>query len=160
MASAPRSTDLCNSLPPATPGNGDRDATARPHSPKPVDVARRRLNRELGALIGGLIFLGGGCLLGASMPYEHPVGVAVSILWWGIYAGCFGLCVGALLGLWADSTPPSPPPGAMEGNGAPAEAGDQTPPPVMGRSLVLPPTKWPRHVPMPLEIRLLVNRKG
>jgi hypothetical protein len=39
------------------------------------------------------------------MPYHHPVGVAVSVLWWGIFFGCFGMNIGALCGLWAEQTP-------------------------------------------------------
>jgi len=40
--------------------------------------------------------------LGASMPYRHPVGVTISILWWGIYVGCFGMCLGAALGAFVE----------------------------------------------------------
>jgi hypothetical protein len=36
------------------------------------------------------------------MPYQHPVGVVVSVLWWGWYFGCLGMSLGALLGLWAE----------------------------------------------------------
>jgi hypothetical protein len=54
-----------------------------------------------------------GCILGASMPYRHPVGVTISLLWWGFYLGCFGACLGAgvggLFGLRSDHTPASPP---------------------------------------------------
>jgi hypothetical protein len=40
-----------------------------------------------------------GCILGACMPYHHPVGVAVSVIWWGIYCGCLGASIGSLVGL-------------------------------------------------------------
>jgi hypothetical protein len=63
---------------------------------------RRRINRTIGFWLGGVLLGAGGCLLGAFMPYEHPVGVALSILWWGIYSGCLGTSLGALLALWAE----------------------------------------------------------
>jgi formyltetrahydrofolate deformylase len=40
-----------------------------------------------------------GCIVGAMMPYRHPVAVAISILWWGLYCGSFGASIGGLLGL-------------------------------------------------------------
>jgi hypothetical protein len=36
------------------------------------------------------------------MPYHHPVAVAISVLWWGVYLGCFGASVGALIGLFTE----------------------------------------------------------
>jgi hypothetical protein len=48
----------------------------------------------------------GGCLMGALMAYRHPVAVAISVLWWGIYFGAFGASIGALLGLLANHAPP------------------------------------------------------
>jgi hypothetical protein len=68
-----------------------------------ANASRRGFKRTLGFWFGGLIWGAGGCLFGASMPYQHPVGVAISIIWWGIYFGCFGTSLGALLGLWAES---------------------------------------------------------
>jgi hypothetical protein len=62
----------------------------------------RRFNRTTGFWLGGVIFGAGGCFWGASMPYEYPVGVALSVLWWGIYVGFLGASLGALLGLWAE----------------------------------------------------------
>jgi hypothetical protein len=61
----------------------------------------RRLHRSIGFWLGGIILGVPGCLLGASMPYHHPVGVVVSVFWWGLYLGCFGMSLGALVGLWA-----------------------------------------------------------
>jgi hypothetical protein len=49
----------------------------------------RRFHRGIGFWLGGVILGAGGCLWGASMPYQHPVGVAISILWWGIFFGCW-----------------------------------------------------------------------
>jgi hypothetical protein len=60
------------------------------------------------------------------MPYEDPVGMAVSVLWWGIYFGCFGMNLGAQVGLWAEQTP-SPPSWGSAGVGKPS--GGQTAPP-------------------------------
>jgi hypothetical protein len=34
------------------------------------------------------------------MPYTHPVAIAISMIWWGIYIGCFGASLGALFGLF------------------------------------------------------------
>jgi hypothetical protein len=39
-----------------------------------------------------------GCVLGAYMPYQHPVGISISVLWWGIYLGCLGASIGAGVG--------------------------------------------------------------
>jgi hypothetical protein len=39
------------------------------------------------------------------MPYRHPVAVTANLLWWGIFLGCLGASLGALLGLWAEQTP-------------------------------------------------------
>jgi hypothetical protein len=50
----------------------------------------------IGFWIGGALFGIGGCILGFGMPYHHPVAVVISMLWWGIYCGCFGASVGAL----------------------------------------------------------------
>jgi hypothetical protein len=37
------------------------------------------------------------------MPYRHPVAVAANVLWWGIFLGCLGASIGALLGLWKET---------------------------------------------------------
>jgi hypothetical protein len=50
------------------------------------------------------------------MPYRHPVGVTISLLWWGIYLGCFGASIGALLGLWWDHSSASPPRAGASGH--------------------------------------------
>jgi hypothetical protein len=39
------------------------------------------------------------------MPYHHPVAVVLSALWWGIYLGCFGGSVGALIALFTEPAP-------------------------------------------------------
>jgi hypothetical protein len=62
----------------------------------------------IGFWLGGLVLGTGGCILGACMPYSHSVAVTISVFWWGIYLGCFGASVGALLGWCADRTPALP----------------------------------------------------
>jgi hypothetical protein len=57
------------------------------------------------------------------MPYRHPVAVTISVLWWGIYFGCFGASIGALLGLWAEQTP-APPSQRSDGAGKPPSGTD------------------------------------
>jgi SAM-dependent methyltransferase len=36
------------------------------------------------------------------MPYSRPVGLTISVLWWGIYFGCFGMWLGAACGALAE----------------------------------------------------------
>jgi hypothetical protein len=64
----------------------------------------------IGFWLGGAGMGMGGCLLGALMADGHPVAVAVSVLWWGLYLGCFGASVGALVGALTDRAPPRPSP--------------------------------------------------
>jgi anti-anti-sigma factor len=54
--------------------------------------------RTIGFWLGGGLLGTGGCILGVCMPYHHPVALVISALWWGIYFGCFGASVGALIG--------------------------------------------------------------
>jgi hypothetical protein len=42
------------------------------------------------------------------MPYQHPVAVTISVLWWGIYLGLFGASLGAVLGLLTGRAPAAP----------------------------------------------------
>src|SRR5262249_26478241 len=56
----------------------------------------------MGFWLGGVGLGMGGCILGACMPYHHPVAVAISVLWWGIYLGCLGASIGALWGLMTE----------------------------------------------------------
>jgi hypothetical protein len=74
---------------------------------------RRRFDRvALGFWLGALTLGTAGCVLGARMPCRHPVGVAISVLWWGIYLGCLGASVGALAGLVLGRAPVPPSQGA------------------------------------------------
>jgi hypothetical protein len=41
------------------------------------------------------------------MPYHHPVAVAISVVWWGLFWGGFGTWLGALAGMLAERAPAS-----------------------------------------------------
>jgi hypothetical protein len=69
---------------------------------------RRRFDRaSIGFWLGGISLGTVGCILGAYMPYHHPVALAISAIWWGIYAGCFGASLGALFGFLTTRDPRS-----------------------------------------------------
>jgi anti-anti-sigma factor len=57
-----------------------------------------RFDRTIGFWLGGAILGSAGCVIGFAFPCQYAAGVAASMLWWGIYAGVPGACVGALLG--------------------------------------------------------------
>jgi hypothetical protein len=105
-----------------------RNANQQPGCPAPAEPALRSLANPgrfspvtIGFWLGGAGMGTGGCLLGALMPYRHPVAVAISVLWWGLFFGCYGASVGALVGFLTDRAPP-PPPAAWDGAGTvPAE---------------------------------------
>jgi hypothetical protein len=59
-----------------------------------------------GFWLGGAGMGAGGGILGALMPYHHPVAVLMSVLWWGIYFGAFGASIGALVGHLTDRASP------------------------------------------------------
>ena len=91
---------------PSNPGRWDGQRAARPPGGHPAaGRLRRRFDRTIGFWLGGALLGVGGCILGICMPYRHPVAVTISVLWWGIYLGCFGASIGALLGLWAEQMP-------------------------------------------------------
>ena len=107
MATTPRLIDPQD--PPRSPttgGNGHwRGAVRSYHGQPAADLCRRRFNRvALGFWLGGLVLGTGGCIFGTCQPYQHSVAVTISVLWWGIYFGCFGASIGALVGLWMDGT--------------------------------------------------------
>ena len=60
----------------------------------------------IGFWLGGGLLGPGGCILGICMPYHHPVAVVISALWWGIYLGCLGASVGALIVWLTERAPP------------------------------------------------------
>jgi len=108
MSNPPRLTELRN----PSPSSPTATKKAWQGSVRSPNVRlRRRFDRTIGFWLGGALLGVGGCILGSCMPYRHPVAVTISVLWWGIYLGCFGASIGALLGLWAEqvSAPPSPP---------------------------------------------------
>jgi hypothetical protein len=65
----------------------------------------RLARHTIGFWLGGGLLGTGGCVLGVCMPYHHPVAVMISALWWGIYLGCFGASVGALIALFTERAP-------------------------------------------------------
>jgi hypothetical protein len=71
-------------------------------------LTRRFSPETIGFWLGGAGMGTGGCLVGALMPYPYPIAVAISVLWWGLYFGCFGASVGALVGVLTDRAPPRP----------------------------------------------------
>jgi hypothetical protein len=172
MASTSRLTDLRNPpLPPIAPGNGDRQRAVRPHEWQlAVNLFRRRFDRvAIGFWLGGVALGTGGCILGACMHSRHPVGVTAGLVWWGIYLGCFGASIGALLGMWADRTPASPPRGADAGITAGAAAPGSplslpTAPEAVGSEGTFTPTlaitKWPRYVPVPTGLEGVADKGG
>jgi hypothetical protein len=125
MARTPCLTDLRNRPPsPITSGNGEWQRAESPPRERPAaNPRRRRFARDtLGFWLGGILLGVGGCLYGASRPYQYPVGVAVSVLWWGIYCGALGASIGALVGLWAEPSrmARAGPPGGTDSPGLPA----------------------------------------
>src|SRR5262245_58015050 len=84
------------------------DATASNDRQSP---GTRFARRTIGFWLGGALLAIGGCILGVCMPYQHPVALGLSALWWGIYLGCFGASVGALIGSLAERAPTRPPRG-------------------------------------------------
>ena len=85
-------------------------ATSERKSPAP---RARFARRTIGFWLGGGFLGTAGCILGVCMPYQHPVAVMISVLWWGIYLGCFGARVGALIGLFTERAAASAPRGVV-----------------------------------------------
>ena len=96
-----------------------------------------RLDRvTIGFWLGGGVLGMGGCILGVCLPYHHPVAVMISALWWGIYLGCFGASVGALIAWFTERA------------SAPASRG------VDGRGLSVAPATIPAACSVPQEERV------
>jgi hypothetical protein len=76
---------------------------------RPGTVRRPFRRTAFGFWLGGVGLGAAGCILGACQPYRHPVAVAISVLWWGIYFACFGASLGGLIGRLTEcrATPPS-----------------------------------------------------
>ena len=81
-----------------------RDATGTREWKSPAR-SPRFARSTIGFWLGGVLLGTGGCILGLCMPYHHPVAVVLSALWWGIYLGCFGASVGALIALFTERAP-------------------------------------------------------
>ena len=85
-----------------------RTQTTRAGKRRAVVSPPRRFDRvSVGFWLGGATLGTGGCILGGCMPYHHPVAMAISVIWWGIYLGCFGASIGALFGLFTHRAPSS-----------------------------------------------------
>src|SRR5262249_16866855 len=90
---------------------------------------RRRFGRTLGFWLGVLVLGMAGCILGARLAYPHLVARTISVLWCGIFLGCFGASTGGLLGLWADPPPASPLQGLKPAGKSPSWVGSPALPP-------------------------------
>src|SRR5262249_53456658 len=112
-----------------------RDATTNSEWKSPAR-SPRLARSTIGFWVGGGLLGTGGCILGVCMPYHHPVAVVLGALWWGIYLGCWGGSVGALMALLTERAP------------APASPG------VDGRSLSVAPATIPATCSVPQEERV------
>jgi hypothetical protein len=82
---------------------------------RPRAVRRLAFDSVIGFLSGGVILGTTGAIIGACLPYAHPVASILSALWWAVYFGCFGANIGALLGLWAENMTAPPAKGLRYG---------------------------------------------
>src|SRR5262249_10696269 len=101
--------------PTTTPQSAGGEAEQHRGLPAPGEQAlsklvhtRRFRPATLGFWLGAVGMGAGGCLMGALMPYCHPVAMALSVLWWGTYFGVFGASVGALVGFLTERILPRP----------------------------------------------------
>src|SRR5262249_18314091 len=92
-------TDLWNPAP-ASLGKAKRNWRRAVQAPNPWLL--NRFDRSIGFWLGGALLGACGCILGGSRPHRHSVALTISVLWWGIYIGCWGAGIGALLGWWAE----------------------------------------------------------
>jgi hypothetical protein len=93
LHSSPLATEQTRTASRGAAGDGKTDAGHRPW-----------FHRAVGFWVGGIVLGTAGCIVGAAFPYQHPVAVTASILWWGIYIGTFGASVGALIGVLVESS--------------------------------------------------------
>jgi hypothetical protein len=88
--------------------NQSRTGTARTGRTRSSARLFRRFDRVgIGFWLGGATFGIVGCLIGYWMA-QDPVGRAFSAIWWGIYIGCFGASLGALVALFTRRASSSP----------------------------------------------------
>jgi hypothetical protein len=126
VADTPRATEFRSPAPfPSSTGHWEWQRADSPRTgPDAFNPFRLRLDRvTLGLRIGGLTAGAAGCLLGACLPYERSVAVALSVFWWGLYLGCFGASLGALLALGTQRTAARPS-RFSDGTGRPLTAAD------------------------------------
>ena len=107
IAAAPALPTLGARLSMPIPGNAGQRAVGSDKGHR-AEKPRGLFDRTIGFWLGGALLGIGGCILGGLMPYSHPVAVTISVLWWGIYLGCLGASIGALLGCWAERPHTSP----------------------------------------------------
>jgi hypothetical protein len=159
--------------PTVTTGSDDTRKIACPRQEWPdAKAARRSTNAtNLGFWLGGAAVGTGGCFLGSWVPYTHPVAVASSAFWWGLYFGCFGASIGALLGDWIKrilNIPYKPSSGAVGTSGASvAHDGRRVSPQdddgagAAGKvATSRPVAKWPRYVPVPPAAEIIEVNRG
>jgi hypothetical protein len=128
MANAPCSTDLRERAPwPVSTSNREWPGAVRRHGRRAAaNPFRRRFERvTVGFWLGGLALGSVGFLVGARMPYEHPVAVVISVAWWTLYCGCFGACLGALVCWLTRSLEALPPPWPVGAGKPPTAAGGE-----------------------------------
>jgi hypothetical protein len=103
--------------------HGTRSTDRRKPIPSPLAAGKEARQRAVrhrfdhvatGFWLGGLVLGTAGCVLGGWLPYHHPVARVISGLWWGIYLGCFGASIGALVGLVTKRSPAPPARGPVD----------------------------------------------
>jgi hypothetical protein len=124
-----------------------RDPRRAPDRPAPNVSARREAKSPtrkhrfaratIGFWFGGVLLWTGGCILGYCMPYHHPVAVVISTLWWGVYLGCLGGSVGALIA-WLTERAPAAPSRGSDGAPAPPGGADSRAFPARAHGIVTP----------------------
>jgi hypothetical protein len=103
MHSIPRSTDRRNiTSSPITEGTGAGNGTLR----------RLFVDRTIRCWLCVIALGTAGCIFGARMPYAQSSAVAMSVLWWGFYFGCFGWGISVWISLFTERTPDPPSEGA------------------------------------------------
>jgi hypothetical protein len=74
-------------------------AAAPPPAPAGIDRS------AVGFWVGGFVLGVTGCIVGACLPYRHPLAVLCSALWWGVFSGCGGGSI-VSLGCWLTQRQP------------------------------------------------------